>query len=74
MLSTNDKIYQHNADGTWSEAVELPGYYGFKKSCRCGKSFWREKSYYRHFQRAHTDGIAYNRTPTGLIVIDRRFQ
>lgn len=73
MLLTNDKIWQQNADGTWSEAVPLP-LYGLFKGCSCGRKFLRERSYYRHYQQAHTDGMAYNRTPQGLIPIDRRFQ
>jgi len=73
VLHTEGKFYQQNADGTWSEAVPLP-LYGLKKRCDCGKSFWKEKNYYRHYQQKHTDGMAYQRTPSGLIAIDRRFQ
>lgn len=73
MLITDDKIYQQNFDGTWSEGIELP-MYGLRKGCKCGRKFWREANYKRHYQKAHTNGIAYERTPTGLVVIDRRFQ
>lgn len=72
MLYTNDQVYQHNADDTWSQAVPLP-LYGLRKTCGCGRSFWREKNYIRHYQLQHTDGIAYERTPQGLVPIDRRF-
>lgn len=73
VLVTEDKIFQQNADGTWSEAIPLP-FYGLRKHCSCGRKFWREANYYRHYQREHTDGIAYERTPTGMVVLDRRFQ
>lgn len=72
MLYTDNEVYQHNEDGTWSQAIPLP-LYGLRKTCGCGSSFWREKNYKRHYQLQHTDGVAYDRTPTGLVPIDRRF-
>lgn len=74
MLVAEDRmVYQHNADDTWSEAIPLP-FFGLRKVCQCGKKFWKVNNYKRHYQKAHTNGIAYSRTPQGLVVIDRRFQ
>lgn len=57
--------WQQNEDGvTWSEAVPLP-FYGLKKKCHCGKSFWDERNYQVHYRRMHTDGIRYIRLRNG---------
>lgn len=61
-----DGNWQENSDGTWSEAIPLP-FYGLKKGCYCGRSFWKEGNYRRHYRDAHTDGKRYKLTPTGLV-------
>jgi hypothetical protein len=50
------------ADGCWVPSIPLP-FYGFRKSCECGKKFWREVSYEGHWQIAHSglDRIYYKR-------------
>lgn len=63
--------YQQNKDGTWSHAVPLP-FYGLKKKCECGRSFWKEANYRKHYLTKHTDGVRYNRTTTGMVAQDRR--
>lgn len=68
MMHNQDGSWQQNLDGTWSEAVPLP-LYGLKKKCQCGKSFWKEANYVKHYLKAHTNGKKYNRTPTGLVEV-----
>ena len=62
IMHNEDGNWQQNEDGTWSEAVPLP-FYGIKKRCGCGKSFWKEENYQKHYVEQHTDGKKYNRTP-----------
>lgn len=63
---TEDPIYEQNYDGTWSEAVPLP-FLGMKKGCQCGQKFWRLSTYREHYKQQHTDGLAYNRVPAGMV-------
>ena len=65
--STN---WHQNPDGTWSKAIPLP-FYGLKKGCSCGKSFWKEENYFKHYRTEHTDGKRYKRTPTGMVELNR---
>ena len=37
-----------NKKGEWVTAIPLP-YYGFKKTCSCGESFWKEINYEEHY-------------------------
>jgi hypothetical protein len=60
-----ENSYQQNEDGTWSQGVPLP-FYVLKRKCTCGKSFWKEANYRKHYLAKHTDGKRYQRTPTGL--------
>ena len=69
---TQPQNLQQNPDGTWSEAVPLP-FYGIRKKCSCGKKFWREENYVRHYKKHHTTGILYKHTPTGMVVVGRRY-
>ena len=64
---TDSGNYQENADGTWSEAVPLP-FYGLRKQCACGKKFWKEQSYHKHYVTKHTDGKKYFRNVSGFHV------
>jgi hypothetical protein len=66
LMYNQDGNYQQNPNGLWSEAIPLP-LYGLKKQCYCGRSFWKEENYRKHYQQVHTDGKEYDRTPTGLI-------
>ena len=66
-MINNEGVFQENADGTWSEAIPLP-YYGLRKHCSCGKKFWKEESYRKHYAERHTDGRSYTRTVKGLVV------
>lgn len=68
-MNNQDGTWQENEDKTWSEAVPLP-YYGIKKKCSCGKSFWKEENYRTHYRQKHTDGKRYTRTPTGLTEVN----
>lgn len=43
---------QQNKDGNWEPAVPLP-YYGIMKKCGCGKRFWKEINYEKHFKQDH---------------------
>lgn len=70
-MSNDDSVWQENPDGTWSHAVPLP-FYGIKKKCECGKSFWKEENYRKHYLKQHTDGVRYQRTPEGLVAQDRQ--
>lgn len=42
-----------NKTGEWTQAIPLP-YYGIKKTCLCGDSFWKEKNYEAHYALEHT--------------------
>lgn len=65
-MMVNDRgVWQQNADNSWSQAIPLP-FYGIKKRCGCGKSFWKEENYKKHYVTKHTDGKRYRRTPQGL--------
>ena len=66
IMHNQDGNWQENPDGTWSQAIPLP-FYGLKKTCQCGKSFWKEANYRTHYQQAHTDGKKYRRTIKGLV-------
>lgn len=72
LLHNQDGNWQQNPDGNWSKAIPLP-LYGFKKTCQCGKSFWKEANYRKHYQQMHTDGVSYKRTPTGLLAEERKY-
>lgn len=61
---------QQDDDGLWRAAVPLP-FYGFKKKCQCGKSFWKSRNYESHYVEAHTDGIRYKRNKNGFHAIER---
>lgn len=67
MINQNGN-WQQNEDGTWSQAVPLP-FYGLRKGCDCGKKFWREDNFRKHYIKAHTDGKKYKRTPKGLVEV-----
>lgn len=43
---------QNNKRGEWYPAIPLP-YYGVKKQCKCGESFWKEKNYEAHYALEH---------------------
>ena len=64
------KNLQQNADGNWSAAIPLP-LYGMRKQCSCGKKFWKESNYRKHYVEAHTDGLSYKRTSEGLYAVER---
>lgn len=61
---------QQNEDGSWSAAIPLP-FYGIKKRCVCGKSFWKESNYRTHYIDRHTDGLKYTRLKTGFHAVER---
>lgn len=61
---------QQNQDGTWSATVPLP-FYGLKKKCECGKSFWKEENYWKHYIDKHTDGLKYIRDKTSFHAVER---
>ena len=61
---------QQNEDGNWSAAIPLP-FYGLKKKCDCGKSFWYEENYRKHYVEAHTDGLSYKRLRDGFHAVER---
>ncbi len=63
---TNEGNYQQNENGSWSTAIPLP-FYGLKKKCDCGKSFWKEENYRTHYFNQHTDKRYYKRTPEGMV-------
>jgi len=60
------EVFQENTDGTWSASVPLP-FYGIRKSCSCGKKFWKKQNYNRHYVEAHTDGLKYKRNTDGTV-------
>jgi len=41
-----------NKKGEWVPAIPLP-YYGLRKRCRCGESFWKEENYEAHYALVH---------------------
>ena len=61
---------QQNEDGSWSQSIPLP-FYGIKKKCDCGKSFWKESNFRKHFIEKHTDGLKYMRDKTGFHAVER---
>ena len=64
-MISSEGNYQQNDDGSWSTAIPLP-LYGLKKRCNCGKSFWRESNYEKHYIAQHTNGKKYIRTSRGM--------
>ena len=46
------KTTTQNKKGQWVPAIPLP-YYGLKKECGCGKSFWKEENYEKHYLYEH---------------------
>lgn len=66
MMIDNNGAWEQNPDDlTWSQAVPLP-FYGLRKGCMCGRKFFKESSYRKHYKSQHTDGKKYVRTTTGL--------
>jgi len=51
-----ESVRTQNKYGEFVPAIPLP-YYGFKKQCSCGKSFWTEKHYREHFALEHILGL-----------------
>lgn len=45
-----------NKYGEWVPAIEEP-YYGRKKECRCGASFWTYDGYRGHYALVHILGL-----------------
>lgn len=45
-------ISQQNKQGQWVPAIPLP-FYGLKKRCTCGRSFWTEEGYRGHYAYTH---------------------
>lgn len=41
-----------NGRGEWVPAIPLP-FYGSKKGCSCGKTFWRQRNYEAHYAYEH---------------------
>lgn len=65
-MHNQDGAWQENEDSTWSVAIPLP-FYGLKKKCHCGKSFWKEKNYRKHYRAIHTDSKHYIRLRNGVM-------
>lgn len=68
IMINEDRAWEQNHDGTWSWAVPMPLLQGVRKVCRCGEKFWKMSSYVEHYKDKHTDGLAYNRSPAGMMV------
>jgi len=82
-MTSNDSTWQENEDGTWSAAIPEPfwttkGLRWWKRfneknwlpQClRCpDKPIFSNRNQFRnHWQKLHTDGKRYKRTPTGMI-------
>jgi hypothetical protein len=64
-----DGSWQENSDGTYTQAIPLP-FYGLKKRCQCGTSFWKEENYRKHYAQEHTDGKSYRRDVKGFHLIN----
>jgi hypothetical protein len=45
-------VATENNRGEWVPPIPLP-YYGFKKHCSCGQSFWFEENYNAHYAYKH---------------------
>lgn len=46
------EISMQNKRGEWVPAIPLP-FYGFKKKCSCGASFWKSSNYEAHYALQH---------------------
>jgi len=49
---TTDDTATQNERGEWVPAIPLP-FYGLRKRCTCGRSFWTEEGYRGHYALAH---------------------
>jgi hypothetical protein len=47
-----DDTQTQNKKGQWVPAIPLP-FYGLKKRCSCGKSYWTIDGYRGHFAYRH---------------------
>ena len=45
-------IEEKNKAGEWVPAIPEP-FYGLKKICSCGKSFWKYEKYREHYAYKH---------------------
>jgi len=52
----NQGVRTKNKNGHWVPSIPLP-YYGLRKGCICGKKFWTEKGYERHYALEHIVGL-----------------
>ena len=46
-------VQEDAGNGLWVEAIPLP-FYGIRKRCECGRKFWRESDYRRHWRYENT--------------------
>ncbi len=59
--------------GLWTQSIPLP-FYGLRKTCSCGKKFWKVSNYRSHYIDAHTDGLVYKRHQDGTVsAVERRW-
>ncbi len=49
---SNETVTMENKRGEWIPAIPLP-FYGLKKRCNCGRSFWKFKNYQEHYALEH---------------------
>lgn len=54
--SFDKSISSKNKRGEYVPAIPAP-YYGLKKICRCGASFWTDKGYEGHYALEHILGM-----------------
>lgn len=52
----NKSVTTKNRRGEYVPAILLP-YYGLKKKCECGESFWTENGYDGHYALKHILGM-----------------
>lgn len=50
--SDSEYVKMENSRGEWVPAIPLP-YYGIKKRCTCGQSFWKYDNYLAHYALKH---------------------
>jgi hypothetical protein len=49
---SESKILAQNARGEWVPAIPLP-FFGVRKRCECGRSFWTMDGYRGHYALRH---------------------